>query len=93
MRGHLQSASSIEHLTYPHPTKQALHKREIKKTVLADINRRSQFLHPPIQVAKNGPNHTRRAPIAPVDCGETSLLLAVQLAPRHTLAALKVGGI
>src|SRR6476469_6100283 len=65
----------------------------IQKIVLGDINRRSQFLYSPIQVARNRPNHTRREPIVPVDCAETSLLRAVQLAPRHILAVLKIGGI
>jgi hypothetical protein len=64
-----------------------------KKIVFGDINRRSQFLDSPIQVARNRPNYTRREPIAPVDRAETSLLLAVRLAPRHTLAVLKIGGI
>ena len=64
-----------------------------KKIVLGDINPRSPFLDSPIQVARNRPNYTRREPIAPVDRAETSLLLAVRLAPRHTLAVLKIGGI
>jgi len=71
----------------------SLNSKIFKKIVLGDINRRSQFLDSPIQVARNRPNHTRREPIAPVDRAETSLLLAVRLGPRHTLAVLKIGGI
>ncbi len=50
---------------------QSLNSGIFKKIVLGDINRRSQFLDSPIQVARNRPNHARREPIAP------------SIAPKH----------